>query len=143
MIEYLTPENPKPSFLDAVVLVNPSDHIRIIDSDGRRLSGHSMAAMSLKEFQKSSIVAGLIASGKLVALDVPNKSAEPVKTDKVDDQIEQKKKNRTKQSDIETITQFVKSDQISEIGSLVAEPKHEDWVSSTNEIVDEKTTDEI
>ena len=92
MIEYLTPENPKPSFPDAVVLVNPSDHIRIIDSDGRRLSGRSMAAMSLKEFQKSSIVADLIASGKLVALDVPNKSAEPVKTDKVDDQPEQKKK---------------------------------------------------
>ena len=143
MIEYLTPENPKPSFPDAVVLVNPSDHIRIIDSDGRRLSGRSMAAMSLKEFQKSSIVADLIASGKLVAVDLPKKSAEPAKTDKVDDQTEQKKKNRTKQSDIETIAQFVESDQISVIGSLVAEPKHEDWVSSTNEIVDEKTTDEI
>ena len=102
-----------------------------------------MAAMSLKEFQSSSIIAGLIASGKLVALDVPNKPAEPVRTDEVGDRPEQKKKNRTKQSDIETITQFVESDQISEIGSLVAEPKHEDWVSSTNEIVDEKTTDEI
>jgi hypothetical protein len=61
----------------------------------------------------------------------------------VDDQPEQKKKIRTKQSDIETIPELVKSDQISEIGSLVAEPKHEDWVSSTNDIVNEKTTDEI
>lgn len=143
MFEYITQENPKPSFPDAVILINSSAHIRIIDTEGRRLTGHSTAAISLDEFQNSTIIAGLIASGKLVALDVPNKPSEPVKTDEVGDQPEQKKKNRTKQSDIETITQFVESDQISEIGSLVAEPKHEDWVSSTNEIVDEKTTDEI
>ena len=102
-----------------------------------------MAAISLDEFQNSTVIAGLIASGKLVALNAPNKSAEPAKTGEVDDQPEQKKKNRIKQSSIETITQFVESDQISENGSLVAEPKHEDWVSSTSEIVDEKTTDEI
>ena len=143
MFEYITQENPKPSFPDAVILINSSAHIRIIDSDGRRLPGHSMAAISLDEFQNSTVIAGLIASGKLVALNAPNKSAEPAKTGEVDDQPEQKKKNRIKQSSIETITQFVESDQISENGSLFAEPKHEDWVSSTSEIVDEKTTDEI
>ena len=107
------------------------------------MPSHSTAAISLDEFQNSTIIADLIASGRLVALNAPNKSAEPVKTVEVDDQPEQKKKSRTKQSDIETITQFVESDQISVNESLVAEPKHEDWVSSTNEIVDEKTTDEI
>ena len=143
MFEYITPENPKPSFPDAVILINSSDHIRIIDSEGRRLPSHSTAAISIDEFQNSTIIAGLIASGRLVALNAPNKSAEPAKRDEVGDQPEQKKKIRTKQSDIETIPELVKSDQISEIGSLVAEPKHEDWVSSTNHIVNEKTTDEI
>ena len=143
MIEFLTPENPKPSFPDAVVLINPSEHIRVIDSDGRRLSGHSMAAMSLNEFQNSSIVAGLIASGKLVALDVSQKPVEPAQTHDVEVQTVQKKKIRTKQSTIETIAQNVESDQISENEPLVAQPEHEDWVSSTSEIVDEKTTDQI
>jgi hypothetical protein len=143
MFEYITPENPKPSFPDAVILINSSDHIRIIDSEGRRLPSHSTAAISIDEFQNSTIIAGLIASGRLVALNAPNKSAEPAKRDEVGDQPEQKKKIRTKQSDIETMPELVKSDQISEIGSLVAEPKHEDWVSSTNDIVNEKTTDEI
>jgi hypothetical protein len=143
MFEYITPENPKPSFPDAVILINSSDHIRIIDSEGRRLPSHSTAAISIDEFQNSTIIADLIASGRLVALNAPNKSAEPAKRGEVDDQPEQKKKIRTKQSDIETIPELVKSDQISEIGSLVAEPKHEDWVSSTNDIVNEKTTDEI
>jgi len=143
MFEYITPENPKPSFPDAVILINSSDHIRIIDSEGRRLPSHSTAAISIDEFQNSTIIADLIASGRLVALNAPNKSAEPAKRDEVGDQPEQKKKIRTKQSDIETISELVKSDQISEIGSLVAEPKHEDWVSSTNDIVNEKTTDEI
>jgi hypothetical protein len=143
MFEYITPQNPKPSFPDAVILINPSDHIRVIDSDGRRLSGHSTAAMSLREFQNSPIIAALVSSGKLVALDAQRTSVEPAKTDEAEVQQEQKKKTRTKQSDIETIPEIVESDQISEIGSLVAEPEHEDWVSSTNEIVDEKTTDEI
>lgn len=143
MIEFLNPENPKPSFPDAVVLVNPSDHIRVIDSDGRRLSGHSMAAMSMDEFQNSSIVAGLIASGKLVALDVPQKPVEPAQIYDTEVQTAQKKKIRTKQSTIEAIAQNVESDQISENEPLVAQPEHEDWVSSTSEIVDEKTTDQI
>jgi hypothetical protein len=143
MFEYITRENPKPSFPDAVILINSSAHIRIIDSEGRRLPSHSTAAISQDEFQNSTIIADLIASGRLVALNAPNKSAEPAKTVEVDDQPEQKKKARTKQSDIETVTQFVESDQISVNESLVAEPKHEDWVSSTNDIVNEKTTDEI
>ena len=146
MFKYLSAKDEDPGFPNAVVITNCSEHWLQVDDAGRRIPPRSHAAMDSLLLAQSTHIEKHITSGLISIASKTNSrnTTKPKRRKKTDEPKQEVHNSGSVVANSEESASIVSDGTAtSDNTNLVAEPEHENWVSSTENIVGEPTPDHI